>query len=216
MDERDFHSLREEMVLRQLIGRGISDSRILDIFRKIPRHLFIGPALQDRAYEDYPLPIGSKQTISQPYMVALMTQSLGLKGAEKVLEVGTGSGYQTAVLAEASGKVYSVERIDALAAGAGRVLDGLGYKNVAIKTGDGTLGWAEHAPYDAIIVTAGAPGVPESLAAQLGDGGRMVIPIGSGYSQILTIVEKKNGVLQTEEVCGCVFVPLLGEEGWSE
>lgn len=216
MKDFDLEEIRERMVAEQLIPRGISDKKVLAAFRKIPRHYFVPADLQERSYDDYPLPIGNQQTISQPYMVALMTQLLSLKGGEKVLEIGTGSGYQTAILAEMAKEVYSVERIDLLAAQAEKTLNSIGYTNFKIKVGDGTLGWDEYAPYDAIIVTAGAPGVPESLAKQLKDGGRIVIPLGSGYMQIMTIVEKNGDKLTTKEVCGCAFVPLIGKEGWSD
>ena len=214
MSELNFGEMRERMIREQLIGRGITDKKVLEAFKKVPRHEFIPPELGERAYSDYPLPIGNNQTISQPYMVALMTQCLGLMGGEKVLEIGAGSGYQTAILSKIAGEVYSVERIDSLAARAKKILEDIGYKNCKIKVGDGTLGWSEYAPYDGIIVTAGAPGVPESLVAQLKDGGRLVIPIGSGYTQVLTIIEKEGASLKTTEVCGCMFVPLIGKEGW--
>jgi protein-L-isoaspartate(D-aspartate) O-methyltransferase len=216
MEDAILKDLREKMIAQQLIPRGISDKNVLEAFRKVPRHYFVPDELQDRSYDDYPLPIGSHQTISQPYMVALMTQSLGLKGGERVLEIGTGSGYQTAILAEIAKEVYSVERIAELSGHAKKILDNIGYKNITLEVGDGTLGWPEHAPYDSIIVTAGAPGVPESLAAQLKDGGRLVIPIGSGFTQVLTVVEKRGGQLKTEEACGCAFVPLIGKEGWAD
>ncbi len=216
MEDAVLKDLREKMIVRQLIPRGISCKNVLDAFKKVPRHHFVPDEMQDRSYDDYPLPIGSHQTISQPYMVALMTQSLGLKGGEKVLEIGTGSGYQTAILAEIAKEVYSVERIAELSEHAKKILDNIGYENITLEVGDGTLGWPEYAPYDAIIVTAGAPGVPESLAAQLKDGGRLVIPIGSAFTQALTVIEKKDGQLRTEEVCGCAFVPLVGKEGWAQ
>lgn len=216
MKDSNLKEMRERMVAEQLIPRGISDKKVLAAFRKVPRHYFVPADLQERSYDDYPLPIGNQQTISQPYMVALMTQSLGLRGGEKVLEIGSGSGYQTAILAEMAKEVYSVERIDLLATQAEKALKSIGYTNFKIKVGDGTLGWDEYAPYDAIIVTAAAPGVPESLVKQLKDGGRIVIPIGNGYMQILTIVEKNGDKLTTKEVCGCAFVPLIGKEGWAE
>jgi protein-L-isoaspartate(D-aspartate) O-methyltransferase len=161
------------------------------------------------------MPIGSNQTISQPYMVALMTESLSLKGGESVLEIGTGSGYQAAILAQIAKDVYSVERFKELAAGAQRTLARLGYGNISIKVGDGTLGWPEHAPYDGIIVTAGSPGVPPSLVKQLKGGGRMLIPVGAGaFGQILTLVERVGNAVRTSEICACAFVPLIGKEGW--
>lgn len=215
MKETDFAIMRMMMVDEQLIPRGISDKKVLDVFRKVPRHEFVREDLRQAAYNDYPLPIGDNQTISQPYMVALMTESLKLKGVEKVLEIGTGSGYQAAILAELAKEVYTVERFKELADNAGNVLAKLGYKNVKIKVGDGTLGWEENAPYDGIVVTAGAPGIPESLVKQLKDGGRILIPIGSGgFGQILTLVEKTGKNIRTSEICGCMFVPLIGKEGW--
>jgi len=212
----DYESERKIMVAEQLIIRGIKDRRVLDAMGKVPRHLFVEEALRSRAYGDYPLPIGEKQTISQPYMVALMTESLELKGNEKVLEIGTGSGYQSAVLAELCDKVYSVERIKSLAVRARKQLDLLGYMNVAIKIFDGTYGWLEHAPYDAIIVTAGAPDIPKIIVDQLSAGGRMVIPIGDEFSQTLVKVEKKKYGITTTNICGCVFVKLVGNHGWKE
>ena len=211
-----YESERKIMVEEQLAGRGIRDRRVLDAMGKVPRHLFVEEALRSRAYGDYPLPIGEKQTISQPYMVALMTESLELKGNEKVLEIGTGSGYQSAVLAELCEKVYSVERIKSLAVKARDRLDSLGYLNVAIKIFDGTYGWIEHAPYDAIIVTAGAPDIPKSLIDQLAVGGRMVIPIGDEFSQTLVKLEKGRDGITTTNICGCVFVKLVGNHGWKE
>lgn len=214
MKNLDFEAMRDRMVDEQLIPRGIQDKRVLAAFRKVPRHEFIQEESRESAYNDYPLPIGDGQTISQPYMVALMTECLNLKGPERVLEIGTGSGYQMAILAELAKEVYSVERFQGLADSSRNALDKLGYTNCKIKVGDGTLGWQEYAPYDGILVTAGAPGIPESLTRQLKEGARLVIPIGSGFGQVLTIVEKKGSSIKTQEVCGCVFVPLVGKEGW--
>jgi protein-L-isoaspartate(D-aspartate) O-methyltransferase len=211
---RSYEMLRELMVVQQLIPRGIQEEKVLDAFRKVLRHEFVPEEFRSSAYNDYPLPIGDKQTISQPYMVALMTECLALKGGERVLEIGTGSGYQMAILAEIAGEVYSVERFGSLAAAAEATLTRLGYTNCTIKTGDGTLGCEEHAPYDGIVVTAGAPGIPDSLVRQLKVGGRLVIPIGGRFSQVLTVVEKTGGPIRVEEVCGCVFVPLVGKDGW--
>lgn len=216
MKNLDFDEMRQTMVRDQLIARGISEGRVLAAFLKVPRNKFVSDEYLESAYSDYPLPIAANQTISQPYMVALMTEHLKVQENDKILEIGTGSGYQMAILAELAGEVYSVERMEELAGCSKRILDGLGYKNFKIKTGDGSLGWADHAPYDGIIVTAGAPGVPESLAGQLKDGGRLIIPIGSSFRQILTMIEKKNNLLTTTEICGCVFVPLLGKEGWAK
>ncbi|MFA5145795.1 MAG: protein-L-isoaspartate(D-aspartate) O-methyltransferase [Candidatus Omnitrophota bacterium] len=211
-----FEEIRKNMVGGQLVSRGISGQKVLRAFEKVPRHEFIPEELRQDAYSDYPLPIGEGQTISQPYMVALMTECLGLAGGERVLEVGTGSGYQTAILAEIAGEVYSVERLERLARSAGGNLKRLGYTNISIKVGDGTLGWPEHGPYDGIIVTAGAPGIPEALPAQLKEKGRLVIPIGGGLSQVLTVAEKRGATFSAREVCGCAFVPLIGKYGWAE
>jgi len=210
----DYDVMRRRMVDEQLIPRGITSQAVLDAFTKVPRHEFVPETLRDASYGDYPLPVGNAQTISQPYMVALMTEALQLKGGEKVLEIGTGSGYQAAVLSEIASDVYSVERFAELADNAERTLSRLGYKNFHIKTGDGTLGWSEHAPYDGIIVTAGAPKIPQSLIEQLKDEGRLVIPVGNQWGQVLTVVQKTGSMIRQTEVCGCVFVPLIGKEGW--
>ena len=205
---------RKKMVEEQLISRGIKDPRVLEAMGKVPRHLFIEEALWDRAYGDHALPIGEKQTISQPLMVALMTEVLSLKGNEKVLEIGTGSGYQTAVLAELSAKVYSIERIKSLALRARDLLDKLQYQNVVIKQFDGTYGWKESSPFDAILVTAGSPDIPQVLVDQLADGGRLVIPVGDRKSQTLKKVLKTRAGLITSSHTPCVFVPLIGTYGW--
>lgn len=202
------------MVAEQLMPRGISDEKILAAFRSVKRHEFVPPELQDASYNDHPLPIGENQTISQPYMVALMTESLNLKGNEKVLEIGTGSGYQAAILATLVEKVYSVERVGVLAERADAILKKLGYNNVKIKVDDGTLGWEEHAPYDGIIVTAAAPKIPDSYIKQLKVGGKLIIPVGTQFSQVLTVVDKGVDKVSASEVCACVFVPLVGKDGW--
>jgi protein-L-isoaspartate(D-aspartate) O-methyltransferase len=207
---------RERMVEEQLVRRGIADPRVLAAMRKVPRHRFVEEALRDRAYGDHPLPIGEAQTISQPYMVAAMTQLLRLAGTEKVLEIGTGSGYQTAVLAELARRVCSIERLPALATRARQILEGLGYTNAVVKTADGTYGWPDEAPFDRILVTAGAPSVPMPLFQQLADGGRLVVPIGDAQSQALHVVEKVGGQMRTSTDCGCVFVKLVGRYGWEE
>jgi len=205
------------MVREQIMARGVSDKRVLEAMRKVPRHEFITPNFQNLAYNDYPLPTESGQTISQPYIVALMTELLGLTGKEKVLEIGTGVGYQTAILAELAGFVYSIERFDTLAVLAKKNLDKLNYKNVSIKSSDGTKGWPEFSPYDRIIVTAGAPEIPQPLAEQLKEGGKMVIPIGEGMlGQDLIVAEKVKGELKVSSACRCVFVPLVGEFGWHD
>lgn len=202
------------MVEDQLVRRGITDPRVLDAMRKVPRHLFVEEMLRDRAYGDYPLPIGEGQTISQPYMVGIMTQWLQLIGREKVLEIGTGSGYQTAVLAELARRVCSVERIASLATRARATLEALGYTNVWVRTADGTFGWLDEAPFDRILVSAASPSVPEPLFEQLAEGGRLVLPVGDTVSQILTVVERIEGKMRTTESAGCVFVKLIGKYGW--
>ncbi|MFA6356376.1 MAG: protein-L-isoaspartate(D-aspartate) O-methyltransferase [Candidatus Omnitrophota bacterium] len=215
MKERDA-ILRESMIEGQLIPRGINDRRVLEAMRRVPRHLFVPDSSLENAYSDCPLPIGERQTISQPFMVALMTQSLGLRGGERVLEIGTGSGYQAAVLAELAKEVYSIDRYADLAKNAGTVLGKLAYTNINIKAGDGTEGWEEFAPYDAIIVTAGTPSVPQPLVDQLAQDGRLVVPVGGALSQILTLVRKVGGNIVQEDICGCVFVPLVGKYGWKQ
>ena len=212
----DYRLAREKMVRGQLIPRGIEDQRVLDAMSKIPRDRFVDEALAGEAYNDHPLPIGHKQTISQPYMVALMTEALELKGDEKVLEIGTGSGYQTAILAQLAEKVYTVERIRVLMVKARTLLAELECNNVLFKAYDGTLGWQEHAPYDAIMVTAGAPGIPEPLLEQLAEGGRLLIPIGDRSSQVLMRITKKNGKYLQENLGGCRFVDLIGLHGWKD
>jgi protein-L-isoaspartate(D-aspartate) O-methyltransferase len=204
------------MVKEQVERRGISDARVLEAMRKVPRHLFVDPVLARRAYEDCPLPIAEGQTISQPYMVAVMTAALCLQGGERVLEIGTGSGYQAAVLAELAGQVYSIERIPILADRAQRTLGRLGYDNVTIRVGDGSAGWPEAAPFDAIVVTAGAPSVPTPLVEQLQIGGRLVIPVGSPHAQTLRRVVRKEQGVDQEELVGCIFVRLVGEHGWQD
>jgi protein-L-isoaspartate(D-aspartate) O-methyltransferase len=204
------------MVKNQLIPRDITDKDVLRVMGKIHRHLFIEEALVGEAYNDHPLPIGHKQTISQPYIVALMSQALGLAGTEITLEIGTGSGYQTAILAELSKKVYTIERIRPLLEKARRLLGGLGYINIRFKAFDGTLGWEEYGPYEAIMVTAGAPKLPEPLIEQLTDGGRMIIPIGDKYSQELFKVIKEKDGYRKENLGGCRFVDLVGAHGWKE
>lgn len=209
----DYVVLRKRMVEEQLIPRGINDQRVLDAFRKVERHKFIPIELQSTAYADYPVPIGEGQTISQPYIVALMTESLSLTGQEKVLEIGTGSGYQTAILAESAGEVFTIERFDSLAKKAQKMLDELGYKNIKIKVEDGTLGWKQEAPFDRIIVTAASLSIPSPLIEQLKEGGKLIMPLGESFSQVLTLGTKKNGQLEQTQICGCVFVPLVGKFG---
>jgi len=212
----DFKLARERMVKNHLIARGIKDEKVLQVLRKIPRHLFIEEALAGEAYNDHPVPIGEKQTISQPYIVALMTEALALTGSEKTLEIGTGSGYQTAILAELSSRVYTIERIKPLLVNARKLLGDLGYSNILFKSFDGTLGWKEYTPFDAIIVTAGAPSLPEPLLTQLADKGRMVIPVGDRYSQELLKITKNGENIEQESLGGCRFVNLVGVHGWKD
>ena len=196
------------MVQEQLSARGIRDLNVLRAMQEIPRHRFVPPDQAEQAYEDRPLSIGSEQTISQPYIVALMTERLRLKPASRVLEIGTGSGYQAAVLSKLAGEVYSMERIPELADSAARRLESLGISNVHLRVGDGSQGWPEAAPFDGIIVTACAGELPRPLAAQLADGGRMVIPLGEKLHQTLNLIERRGDALESQPICGCVFVPL--------
>jgi protein-L-isoaspartate(D-aspartate) O-methyltransferase len=209
-------ALREAMVLDQLIARGIRDERVLAAFRKVRRELFIPGAPPDMAYEDHPISIGCSQTISQPYIVARTLECLALKPEDRALEIGAGSGYQTALLAELCREVDSVERIPELAEAARERLRDMGYVNVEVRVADGTLGWPEKAPYDAIVVSAAAPRIPQPLLDQLADGGRLVIPVGDMLGQNLTLVERKGRALKTSSICGCVFVRLIGKEGWKD
>jgi protein-L-isoaspartate(D-aspartate) O-methyltransferase len=211
----DFLILRKRMVQEQLIPRGIADEGVLEAFRKVERHKFVPGELASSAYADYPVPIGQGQTISQPYIVALMTEYLKLSGKEKVLEIGTGSGYQAAILAELAKEVFSIERLAGLAEKAGSLVDSLGYKNIRIKIDDGTLGWPEEAPFDRIIITAACPKVPLPLIEQLKEGGRLIAPVGESFSQVLRLIEKKEGRINEEPICGCVFVPLIGKFAYS-
>ncbi len=212
----DFAKLRAEMVDHHIFARGVRSERVLDAMRKVPREAFLPHDLHEFAYEDAPLPIAAQQTISQPYIVALMTEALALQGGEKVLEIGTGSGYAAAVLAEIAGEVYTVERIGQLAEKAASVLSGLGYHNVHVLHDDGTRGWPDHAPYDAIVVAAGGPKVPEALRAQLKVGGRLVIPIGSDAraQELVRVTRVSQDDYEQEDLADVRFVPLLGQEGW--
>ncbi len=212
----NYEKERLRMVEEQILSRDVKDERVLAAMRRVPRHEFLPEAIRGMAYADNAIPLGEGQTISQPFMVALMSELLELTGTERVLEIGTGSGYQAAVLAELCEKVYSVERIKLLADRARATLDRLGYQSVAIKVYDGTYGWKEMAPFDAIIVTAGSPDVPAPLLDQLKDGGRMVIPVGERYGQtLLKIVKTPEGAV-TQRSIPCVFVPLIGNHGWKE
>ncbi len=213
--EIDFESARRIMVQQQIAARGIKDKRVLSAMLKVPRHLFVPEELRHQAYEDHPLPIGENQTISQPYIVALMTEALRLNGDEKVLEIGTGSGYQTAILAELAKEVYTVERIASLSERAREILNSLGYKNIHFKVGDGTKGWEEFAPYQAIIVTAAAKFIPEAYIKQLDTYGRLVIPVEEGgifsFQDLKKIVKNPDGSISEYSLGGCRFVPLIGE-----
>ncbi|MCP4666820.1 MAG: protein-L-isoaspartate(D-aspartate) O-methyltransferase [Deltaproteobacteria bacterium] len=212
----DYHLARERMVKNQLIPRGIKNPLVLKAMGKVPRHLFIEEALVGEAYNDHPLPIGHKQTISQPYIVALMTEALELTGKEDVFEIGTGSGYQTAILAELSKRVYTIERVRPLMVQARGALARLGYNNILFKAFDGTLGWKEYEPFDAIVVTAGAPKVPQPLKEQLSEGGRLVIPVGNRFSQELIKITRKKRSFVQENLGGCRFVDLIGVHGWKK
>ena len=207
---------RDKMVSEQLISRGIRDPRVIAAMRKVPRHLFVTDEFRGRAYSDSPLPIGEHQTISQPYIVALMVQALELQGGERILEIGTGSGYEAAILAEVCGEVYSIERIEELAARARMILSGLGYDNVSMHVGDGTLGWEEHAPYDAVIVSAAGPQIPRPLVEQLKPQGTLVLPMGEEEFQTLVRIRKESAGLKEEYLGDCRFVKLKGSHGWEE
>ncbi len=211
MEEQRYHRQRECMVQNQLVSRGIDDPQVLEVFGKVPRHLFVDPSQQHMAYGDHPLPIGLEQTISQPYIVALMTQSLKLEKHEKVLEIGTGSGYQTAILAELAEHVYTVERLPSLADQAKEILEELGYRNISFAAGDGARGWPDEAPFDAILVAAAAKSIPPPLLEQLAFGGRMVIPVGDISVQSLLLLTKREDSLDKQDLCGCRFVPLIQE-----
>lgn len=210
----NYEKARERMVSEQLVRRGIDDPRVLAAMGKVPRHLFVEDALRGQAYGDYPLPIGRGQTISQPFIVALMTQALKLAGHERVLEIGTGSGYQAAILSLLCEKVFTVERIDTLLSRARTVFDQLHYINILSRLDDGTVGWAEYSPFDAIMVTAGGPKVPEPLLEQFADPGVLVIPVGDRYVQDLTMVRKEHGELSQKVIESVRFVDLVGDHGW--
>jgi protein-L-isoaspartate(D-aspartate) O-methyltransferase len=216
--ETDEHWARErlEMVESQIQRRGVRDARVLEALRRVPRHRFLPPETRYLAYTDGPLPIGSGQTISQPYMVAAMSELLRLRGEETVLEIGTGSGYQAAVLAELCKTVHTIEFRPDLAQRASEVLQELGYQNIILHTGDGSLGWAAAAPYQGILVTAAAPSVPPPLLEQLADGSRLIIPVGQRGGQVLQVCEKRSGHVSAQEVMDVSFVPLRGSLGWKE
>ena len=211
--EDEFAQERRALIA-ELRAQGIHDERVLAALGRVPRHVFVPPELLSYAYVNQPLPIGCGQTISQPYIVALSTEALALSPTDRVLEIGTGSGYQTAILAELAEEVYTVERLPELSEAARKRLSALGYTNVHFRVGDGTKGWPEKAPFDAILVTAAAPKPPKSLLDQLAEGGRMVIPTGGRTSQDLWLLRKRDGRLERIYLCPCTFVPLVGEEGW--
>jgi protein-L-isoaspartate(D-aspartate) O-methyltransferase len=209
-----FLALRQKMVDVQLRARGIRNERVLAAMARVPRHLFVADEFQDSAYEDHPLPIGAGQTISQPYIVAFMLEVLSLDGSDTVLEIGTGSGYQTALLAELAREVYSVERIESLAQAARTILEHLGRTDVRLTLGDGSRGWVEYAPFDAIVVSAAAPQIPQALLEQLREGGKMIVPVGPPEAQELKMVRKQEGQAAVTNLEGCRFVPLIGEQGY--
>jgi protein-L-isoaspartate(D-aspartate) O-methyltransferase len=213
---KEYAPRRAEMIEKQLRRRGISDSAVLAAMLAVPRHEFVPEELRSRAYEDAPLPIGSGQTISQPYIVASMTLALRLQPTDRALEVGTGCGFQAAVLSHLAKEVYTIELRPELASAASEKLARLGYHNVHVHCGDGTLGLPEFAPFDAILVAAAAPEVPEPLLAQLGEGGRMIIPVGDTNNQELQLIEKHGGTFSTKVLEGCRFVPLVGHHGWQK
>ncbi len=213
----DYAISRRLMVERQIKGKGLTDPLVIAAMMRVPRHLFVEEALQSQAYGDSPLPIGERQTISQPYMVAAMTAAIELKGGEKVLEIGTGSGYQAAILSHIAGKVFTVERKPALARRARRILDQIGGSNVNIKVTDGTYGWEEEQPFDGILVTAGAPEVSKHYLKQLAIGGRLVIPVGTRGGQVLKrIIRRGEERFEEESLLECHFVPLVGDHGWDQ
>jgi len=211
-----FARAREEMIKLQIAGRGVCDPRVLEAMRTVPRHRFVPPHLVGSAYRDSPLPIGEGQTISQPYIVALMSELLALTGTERVLEIGTGSGYQAAILSRLAAEVITIERFPSLAQEASARLAELGYDNVRVIIGDGSLGYPEAAPYDAIIVTAASPEIPTPLQEQLAKSGRLLAPVGPRWTQHLVMVRRVGARYETESLIGVAFVPLIGEHGWQE
>jgi protein-L-isoaspartate(D-aspartate) O-methyltransferase len=216
IDSRKYQRLRESMVKNQIEARGITDPNVLDAMRKVPRHLFVSDALMDQAYADHPLPIGEQQTISQPYIVAHMTQALALGPDDRVLEIGTGSGYQAAILAQIVFRVYTIETIRSLHMRARKLFDELNYSNIVTRYGDGTNGWKDESPFDAIMVTAGAPDIPAPLVSQLDVGGRMVLPVGGRLTQeMVKLYRDEDGIHQTT-LGGCRFVKLVGDYGWDK
>jgi len=215
-DIQAYAGQRRKMVEKQILGRGIKDLSVMEVLSRVPRHLFVNSSLQHRAYGDCPLPIGENQTISQPYIVALMTQVLDLKGGERVLEIGTGSGYQTAILAELASHVFTIERVKPLVKKTKELLEGLKYKNIVFKTFDGTYGWRDQSPFDAILISAATPSIPKSLIEQLADKGRLVAPVGERESQDLIVLNKNGNKVMERKIGSCKFVPLIGKFAWSE
>jgi protein-L-isoaspartate(D-aspartate) O-methyltransferase len=215
-DTFKYERQREDMVRSQIEARGIKDPKVLAAFRKVPRHLFVSEALRDQAYGDYPLPIGEQQTISQPYIVAEMTQALQIDKDDRVLEIGTGSGYQAAILAQIVYRVYTIERIRSLYVQARNLFDKLHYHNIVTRCADGTKGWQAESPFNAIIVTAGAPEIPDILVNQLISGGRLVVPVGNQHTQDLIKLYRKDNKIQQTNLGGCRFVKLVGEHGWKD
>ena len=213
---KSYAGQRRKMVEEQLVERGINDLRLLEVVSRVPRHLFVQESLQHRAYGDTPLPIGENQTISQPYIVGAMTEALDLKGEERVLEIGTGSGYQTAIIAELCRQVFTIERLNNLSRKAQNVLESLNYMNIVFKMFDGTYGWPDQAPFEAILITASAPEIPGSLVKQLGDGGRLVAPIGEADKQKLVVLTKNGDRVSRRDLGDCKFVPLIGKYGWPQ
>jgi len=216
LNKMDFKLLRNRMVETQIASRGVKDTRVLKAMKKVPRHLFVPEHERHRSYDDNALPIGHGQTISQPYMVAIMTELLLLKGGEKLLEIGTGSGYQAAVIAEMGGNVFTIERIPELKETAKKNLETAGYRNIALRSSDGTIGWPEESPFDRIIITAASPAFPRPLLAQLADEGIGLAPVGTITSQQLLRVRKKGGKTSEQFFTPCVFVPLIGKHGWEQ
>ena len=215
-DIQAYAGQRRKMVEEQILGRGIKDLSVMEVLSRVPRHLFVNSSLQHRAYGDCPLPIGENQTISQPYIVALMTQVLELKGKERVLEIGTGSGYQTAILAELAAQIFTIERVKPLVKKTKELLEGLKYKNIVFKTFDGTYGWRDQSPFDAILISAATPSIPKSLIEQLADKGRLVAPVGERESQDLIVLNKNGNKVMERKIGSCKFVPLIGKFAWSE
>ncbi|MBI5416478.1 protein-L-isoaspartate(D-aspartate) O-methyltransferase [Candidatus Poribacteria bacterium] len=211
LDTEQYKKLREEMVLYQIKQRGIKSEKVLDAMKKVPRHLFIPDIYRNQAYEDHPVIIGEGQTISQPYIVAFMTEALKVKATDKVLEIGTGSGYQAAILAELAREVYTIEIVESLGRRAEKLLINMGYKNIKVKVGDGYKGWKEYAPFDLIIVTCAPDHIPVPLIEQLNEGGRMIIPVGENYSQELIFIEKKDSKIIKQGVLPVIFVPMTGD-----